>query len=91
MSDDETEIEKPYEIADIVERILEFNRQDQEGKGLNIPIPNQMLSRLSINLAQLQVGNNSEKHKNEIIQPLYSLQRSKKLSTTIQNNLINTI
>ena len=49
-----------------------------------------MLNRLQITLAQLKVGNNSEKIKNEIRQLLYSLYRSKKLTKTIYNNLINT-
>ena len=34
MSDDETEIEKTEKIVDIVEELLEFNRQNQEGLGL---------------------------------------------------------
>ena len=50
-----------------------------------------MLSRLPISLVQLKAGNNSEKLKNEIIQLLYSLYRSKKRSETIYNNLINAI
>ena len=50
-----------------------------------------MLSKLPINLAQLQAGNNSEKLKNEIRQLLYLLYRSNKLSKTIYNNLINSI
>ena len=33
---------------DIIERILEFNRQNQEGQGLKIQTPNQMLSILPI-------------------------------------------
>ena len=49
-----------------------------------------MLSRLPITLAQLKVGNNSEKLINEITQLLYSLYRSKKLTKTIYNHLINT-
>ena len=40
--------------------ILEFNRQ-QQGKGLKILKPKQMLSRLPISLAQLKAGNNSKK------------------------------
>ena len=36
MSDDEIEIEKPNKIVDIVEKILEFNKQNQEGQGLKI-------------------------------------------------------
>ena len=53
--------------------------------------PNQTLSRLPITLAQLKAGNNSEKLKNEIRQLLYFFQRSKKLTKTIYDNLIDTI
>ena len=68
--------------------ILEFNNQNQEGKGLKIVAPDQMISRLPISLAQLKAGNNSEKLKNGIRQLLYSLYCSKKLTKTIFNNLI---
>ena len=91
MSDDETEIEKPDKIVNIVEKILEFNRQNQEGQGLKILTADQMISRSPISVAQLIVGNNSEKLKNEIRQLLYCLYRSKKLTKAIFNNLINTI
>ena len=50
-----------------------------------------MITRLPILIAQLKAGNNSEKLKNEIRQLLYSLYRSKNLSKTIYNNLMNTI
>ena len=79
MSEDEKEIEQPDKILKIVENILEFNRQ-QQGQGLKILTPNQMLSRLPITLAQLKAGSNSEKLKNEIRQLLYSLYRPKKLT-----------
>ena len=46
MSIDEIEIEKPYEIVNTVERILHSNDQNQEGQGLKILTPEQMLSRL---------------------------------------------
>ena len=59
-------------------------RRNQQGRGLKILTPNQMLSRLPISLAQLKSGNNSEKLKNEIMQLMYSLYRSKNL----QNNSI---
>ena len=68
-----------------------MRRQNQEGQGLKILTPQQMLSRLPISFAQLKAGNNSEKLKNEIRQLLYSLYISKKLSKTTYNNLINTI
>ena len=76
ISKQEKETENPNEIVDIVEKILEFNRQ-QQGKELKVLTPGQMLSRLPIVLPQLKAGNNSEKHKNEIRQLLYSLYRSK--------------
>ena len=91
MSEDEKEIEKPNKILKIVEEILEFNKQNQSGKGLKILTPNQMLSRLPISLAQLKAGNNSEKLKNEIRQLLYSLYRSKKLTKQLYKNLIDII
>ena len=74
MTEDEIKTEKPNEIVDIVEKILQFNEQKEE-KGLKILTPSQMLSRLSISLAQLKAGNNLEKLKNEIRQLLYSLYR----------------
>ena len=73
MREEEKEIEKPSEIIDIVEKILEFNKQNQQGQGLKILTPDQMLSRLPITLFQLKAGNNSKKLINEIRQLLYSL------------------
>ena len=70
---------------------LFFNQQNQAGKGLKILTPNQMLSRLPINLAQLNAGNNYEKLKNEIRQLLYSLYRSKNLTNNIYKSLVDTI
>ena len=50
-----------------------------------------MLSRLPISLAQLKVGNNPEKLRNEIRQLLYSLYRSKKLTKEVYKSLIDII
>ena len=91
MSEGKKRIERPDEIVYIVERIFEFNRQNQERPRLKILTPDQMLSRLPITLAQLKAGNNSEKLKNEIRQLLYSLYGSKKLIKKICNKSINTI
>ena len=90
MSEQEKETENPNEIVDIAENIIAFNRQ-QQGQGLKILTPNQMLSRLPISLAQLKAGNNSEKLKNEIRQLLYSLYRSKKLTKQLYKSLIDII
>ena len=65
MNEQEKEIGNPNKIVDIVENILEFNRQ-QQGQGLKILTPNQMLDRLPISLAQSKAGNNSEILENEI-------------------------
>ena len=78
-------------IVEIVKDILNFNKQNQEEKGLKILTPQQMLSRLPITLAQLKAGNNFEKYKNEIRQLLYSLYRSKNMTKQVYNNLIKYI
>ena len=90
MSENEMRFEQPNEILNIVENIIEFNRQ-QSGQGPKILTPSQMLNGLPISLFQLNVGNNSEKLKTEIIQLLYSLYRSKKLTKDIYNSLIDII
>ena len=77
ISENEKKIEQPYKEIKIVNEIIDFNKQIQEGSGLKILTPIQMLRRLPITLAQLNVGNNSEKLKNEIRQLLHSLYRSK--------------
>ena len=88
-------------LAGLVEKILDINEllnipnlgseesaaQRQEGQGLKILTPKQMITRLAILLAQLKAGNNSQKLKNEIRQLLYHLYRSKNLSKTIHNSL----
>ena len=83
--------EKADKILKIVEEILKFNKQNQSGEGLKILTPSQMLSRLSISLAQLEAGNDSEKLKNEMRQLLYSLYRSRNMTKQVYNNLIKYI
>ena len=92
MSKEEKEIEKPDEIITAAKMILDFNKiKQQKGQGTKILTPNQMLSRLSIALAQLEAGNNSNKLKNEIRQLLYSLYHSQNMTKQVYNNLINYI
>ena len=69
----------------------EYAAQKQRGQGLKILTPQQMITRLPILLAQLKAGNNSQKRKNEIRQIVYSFYKSKNLSKTIYNHLINNI
>ena len=63
MTEEEIKIEKLDKTVEIVRKILKFNKQNQERKGIKILTPNQMLSRLPLSLAQLEAGNNSEKLK----------------------------
>ena len=67
------------------------NVMSKKGEGLKILTNKQMLNRLPILLAQIEAGNNSKKLKIEIRQILYSLYRSKVLTKTVYNNLINSI
>ena len=65
--------------------------ESQEGEGLKILTPNQMLKRLPIALAQVKAGNNSESLLNEIRQIVYSLYRSKEITKKVYSNIINSI
>ena len=79
-------------IEDSGSMILEAKRlTKQEGERLKILIPNQMLKRLSIALAQIKTGNNSESLLNEIRQIVYSLYRSKQITKKVYNNIIKSI
>ena len=90
--DKKSMIEENEKIINIVERILYLNQlEQQEGSGLKILTPNQILSRLPIPLAQLNAGNNSEKLNNKIRQLLYSLCISKKLKKQLYKSLIDII
>ena len=88
------EVDKQPDTTDIPDSESEkdvVKRREKSRKGLKILTSQQMLSRLSISLDHLKAGNNSEKLKNEIRQLLYSLYRSKKLSTKIYESLIKAI
>ena len=83
MSRDENEIKQPNEIVNLAKMIIQFNNQNQEGKGLKILTPDQKISNLPVSLAQLEAGNNSEKLKNEVRQLLYSLYPSNQQKQSI--------
>ena len=62
MPEEEIKNEKPNQILEIVNKIVDFDKEiwkEKEGSGLKILTPNQMLSRLTISLGQLKAGNNS--------------------------------
>ena len=77
----------------VIEAISRLGDKEEPeiGKGLKIMTPKQMITRLPILLAQKQAGNNSQKLNNEIREIIYSLYRSKNLSRTVYNHLINSI
>ena len=66
MSEEDKEIEKPNEIINIIDKILEFIDRTQRGQGLKTLTLDQILNRLPITLSQLKVRNNFQNHKNEI-------------------------
>ena len=80
-------------IEDYGSMILEAKKlaKEQEGTGLKIITPNQMLKRLPIAIAQIKAGNNSESLLNEIRQIAYSLYRSKEITKKVYNNIIKSI
>ena len=64
---------------------------EQEGTGLKILTPKQMLQRLPIALAQVKAGNNSESLLNEIRQIVYSLYQPKQIIKKVYNHKIESI
>ena len=72
--------------------ILEAKRlAKQEGTGLKILTPKQMLQRLPIALAQIKAANNSEILLNEIRKIVYFLYQSKEITRKVYNNIIKLI
>ena len=55
MSEEQRKIEKPDKIVKIVKKVLKFNKEKQEGRGLKTLTPRQMLSRLPISLKNLNM------------------------------------
>ena len=68
-----------------------FPLKSTTGTGLKILTPKQVLQRLSIALAQVKAGNNSENLLNEIRQIFYSLYQSKEITKKVYNNLIKSL
>ena len=81
-------------LAGLVEKILDINEllnipdlkskesatERQQGQGLKILTPQQILTRLPISLTQLKAGNNSQKLKTQ----------KRQLNKTIYSSLMNT-
>ena len=80
-----SENENLNKIVDIVEKILDFNKQ-RKGKRIKILTPKKMLQTLPIALVQVKAGNTSENFLNEIRQIIYPLDREKAVTKVIKHN-----
>ena len=67
------------------------DKRKQDGTGLKILTPKQMLERLTIALAQVKAGNNSESLLNEVRKIIYYFYQSKEITRKVYNNIINSI
>ena len=67
------------------------NKVKNEGKGLKVLTPKQLLQRLPIALAQVKAGNNSESSLNEIKQTVYSLYQLKEIAKKVYYNIIKSM
>ena len=67
------------------------DERKQDGTGLKILTPKQMLERLTIALAQVKAGNNSESLLNEVRKIVYYFYQSKEITRKVYNNIINSI
>ena len=65
--------------------------KEQEGTGLNILTPKELLQKLPIALVQVKTGNNSENLLNEIRRIIYSLHQSKEITKKVYNSIIKLI
>ena len=63
----------------------------EEGTGLKILTPKQMLQRLPIALAQEKAGNSSESLLNKIRQIGYSFYKSKETTKKLYNSIIKSV
>ena len=92
------ENQNPNRIVDIVEKTLDFNKQ-QKGKGrvsdvatrFKILAIKQMSYRLPIAIAEIKAGNTSENLLNETTQIIYSLYWEKEVTKKVYKNLMNSI
>ena len=84
---------KFYDDYSLMMSEAKSNSKQNETKrtGLKILTPKQVLQRLSIALAQVKAGNNSENFLNEIRQIIYSLYQSKEITKIVYNNLIKSL
>ena len=84
------ENENPKNVFNIVEKILDFNKQ-QRSKAIKVLTPKQMFQRLPIALAQVKASNMFKKLQNGIRQIIYFFYWEKEITKKVYNNIINSI
>ena len=67
------------------------NQKQTKGTALKILTPKQMLQRLPIPLAQVNIGNTLESLLNEILETIYSLYLAKEITKNVYNIIMNSI
>lgn len=87
------EIYKEYETPtesdqDLEGAIADIQQRDQQGQGLRILQPKQLITRLPVLMAQVRAGNNSKSLLNEIQQIAYSLLRSRHITKKVYNKIL---
>ena len=84
------ENENPKNVFNIVEKILDFNKQ-QRGKAIKVLTPKQMFQRLPTALAQVKASNTFKKLLNGIRQIIFFFYWEKEITKKVYNNIINSI
>ena len=88
--EDYDDYEEEYNDLSDIPPLESDEEEVREGKGLKILTPNKLLTRLTIILAQINAGNNSNKLKNEFRQIL-SLFQHNNIPNKAYNNLIKSL
>ena len=86
-----SEKNKPINIDLLNSDINELDKRFKDQKGIGMFTSQKKFAKLLTSLAQLHVGNNSKKLKNDINRQLKALYKSKQISELIYENLIAAI
>ena len=68
--------------------VAEIWQRDQQGQGLRILQPKQLITRLPVLIAQVRAGNNSKSLLNEIQKIAYYLLQSRHITKKVYNNIL---
>ena len=89
---DEYDYSKWYKVdVDDLSSSEDDEEEVKKGKGLKILIPNKLLARIPVSLAQIKARNNSNKLKNEIRKRLYILYQHNKIIKKVYKSLLKAL